>query len=64
MPDDFGFYGKGIDGYVHYNQAVDESFKKGGGGGGPRRSGAGSGKGILIAISVIIIILWVISHYE
>ncbi|MGI6182039.1 MAG: hypothetical protein ACOYIE_08185 [Agathobaculum sp.] len=25
--DDFGFYGKGIDGYVHYRQAMDESNK-------------------------------------
>ncbi len=23
--DDFGFYGKGIDGYVHYQQAMEES---------------------------------------
>ncbi len=23
--DDFGFYGKGIDGYVHYRQAMEES---------------------------------------
>ena len=25
--DDYGFYGKGIDGYVHYNQAFDEMHK-------------------------------------
>ncbi len=24
---DYGFYGKGIDGYVHYKQAFDESQK-------------------------------------
>lgn len=23
MKDDFGFYGKGLDGYVHYKQSVD-----------------------------------------
>ena len=25
--DDYGFYGKGIDGYVHYKQAFDETQK-------------------------------------
>lgn len=25
--DDFGFYGKGTEGYVHYRQAMDESNK-------------------------------------
>lgn len=25
--DDYGFYGKGIDGYVHYKQAFDEMHK-------------------------------------
>lgn len=25
--DDYGYFGKGIDGYVHYKQAFDESLK-------------------------------------
>ena len=25
--DDYGFYGKGIDGYVHYKQAFDEMHR-------------------------------------
>ena len=27
MSDDYGFYGKGLDGYVHYTQSVDEISK-------------------------------------
>lgn len=26
--DDYGYFGKGIDGYVHYKQALDENFKR------------------------------------
>ncbi|MGN1008166.1 MAG: hypothetical protein ACI4PV_04400 [Butyricicoccus sp.] len=26
--DDYGFYGKGIDGYVHYKQAFEETQKE------------------------------------
>ena len=37
MSDDYGYFGKGIDGYVHYMQAVNESNK--GGGGGPKKNG-------------------------
>ncbi len=38
MSKDFGPYGKGFDGYVHYTQAFDEA-KKGGGGRGPSSNG-------------------------
>ena len=31
MADDYGYFGKGIDGYVHYMQTVHESSKGGGG---------------------------------
>lgn len=34
MDDDFGYFGKGIDGYVHYNESFDRNFKGGGNGGG------------------------------
>ncbi len=34
MNDDFGYFGKGIDGYVHYNQAFERNFKNGGNGSG------------------------------
>ena len=32
MSDDYGYFGKGTEGYVHYMQAFDESNKGGGGG--------------------------------
>ena len=37
MLDDFGYFGKGIDGYVHDMQTVNGSHK--GGGGGPQKEG-------------------------
>ena len=36
MSGDFGPYGKGFDGYVHYTQAFDEAKKGGGGGPSPK----------------------------
>jgi len=39
MSDDYDPYGSGLDGYVHYTQAVNESQKGGGGGGGPSSNG-------------------------
>lgn len=38
MADDYGFYGREIDGYVHYNQAFNESQKSGAGGPNPSSS--------------------------
>ena len=38
MSDDYGPYGSGLDGYVHYMQAFNET-QKGGGGGGPTSNG-------------------------
>lgn len=35
---DFGFYGKGLDGYVHYKQSVDR-ITQSGGSSSPRRRG-------------------------
>ena len=35
--DDFGYFGKGTDGYIHYMQFM-ESNQKGGGGGGRKPS--------------------------
>lgn len=36
---DFGFYGKGLEGYVHYKTATDRATKRSGGG----SKGGGSG---------------------
>jgi len=38
MPNDYGYFGKGFDGYVHYMQAVDEA-KRGGSKRPPSKSG-------------------------
>jgi hypothetical protein len=60
MSDDYGFYGKGLDGYVHYTQSVDEISKGNrGGGGGKQPSGNGRGSPIVV-IAIIILIIYII----
>ena len=39
MSNDYGYFGKGINGYVHYMLAFNASNKGGGGGGGPKKDG-------------------------
>ena len=48
--DDYGYFGKGTDGYIHYMQFM-ESNKKGGGGGGRKPS---QNSGCLTAIVSVI----------
>lgn len=52
MSGDFGPYGKGLDGYVHYTQAFNES-QKGGGNGRKPPSNNGCLLSILFALSAI-----------
>lgn len=52
MPKDYGPYGKGLDGYVHYMQAFNES-EKGGGGGGKRPSGGGCLGSVIMVLGII-----------
>lgn len=40
MSDDYGHFGKGTEGYIHYMQAFNESNNGGGGG---KRQSSGSG---------------------
>lgn len=49
--DDYGYFGKGITGYVHYNEAVKRS--SGGGGG----NGSGGNGGCLITILIVLGVL-------
>ena len=50
MRDDYGYFGKGIDGYVHYMQAQDEGKKRGPGGG----SGGGCLSVLLVALGILL----------
>jgi hypothetical protein len=51
MDDDYGYFGKGITGYVHYNEAMKNSGGGGGGGGGSR-----GGCLTVMIISVVLVI--------
>ncbi|GEM_PF-516037 len=66
MPDDpdFGFYGKGLNGYVHYNQDFDENFPNRGGGGGNRGGGGGSPTWlrVIVALAIVFFIFWLIDE--
>lgn len=50
MPKDYGPYGKGLDGYVHYMQAFNEEEKHGGG----KRPSSGGCLGSVIMVLGII----------
>lgn len=41
MNDDYGYFGKGLTGYVHYTEAHKRIYGGGGGGGGGKGSGGG-----------------------
>ena len=60
MSDDYGPYGTGLDGYVHYTQAVDES-QKGGGGGGPSSNG-GCLTSVISVMAFVFIVVALIAH--
>lgn len=52
MSDDFGYFGKGTDGYIHYMQAFNET-QKGGGGGRKPSSNNGCLTSVIFVICVI-----------
>jgi hypothetical protein len=60
MMDDYGYFGQGLSGYVHYNEATSDG-PKGSGGGSPNGSGpngsGGKGKGPQGGIKVFLVIL-------
>ena len=54
--DDYGYFGKGIDGYVHYNESFERNFGKGGGGGGKKPgNNTGCGTGMYMTLLVVIV---------
>ena len=55
--DDFGDFGKGVGGYLLYQQTVDDAHRGGGHGGG----GGGGGIGWVIAIAIIVIVIQIAS---
>ena len=60
MSDDYGFYGKGFEGYSHYMQEFDGS-NKGSSGGGPRKNKNGNNNaGGCIVIIVLALLIYAI----
>lgn len=53
MPKDYGPYGKGLDGYVHYMQAFNEEEKRGGGGGKKPPGGGGCLGSVIMVLGII-----------
>jgi len=51
MGGDYGYFGKGTKGYVHYNQAFQRNFGKGGGGG--ARGGCGCGSALFLLALIV-----------
>lgn len=51
---DHGYFGKGLDGYVHYKQVFDPSSRSSGGGPGPDRNAGCLTMVIYIAILLVI----------
>ena len=62
MSDDYGPYGSGLDGYVHYAQAVDES-QKGGGGGGGTSSNGGCLTSVISVMAFVFMVVALIVHF-
>lgn len=54
MADDYGYFGKGTEGYVHYMQAVEESSGKKGNGSGKR--GGGCLQTMLLAFCLFVLL--------
>ena len=57
MPDDYGYFGKGTEGYIHYMQAVNESNK---GGGGKRPPKSGCLTQVIGVMAIIATAIWLI----
>lgn len=54
MKNDYGYFGKGTEGYIHYMQAQGEASGKKRGGGG-RRGGNGGCLGTLLVICLLVL---------
>lgn len=57
---DYGFYGKGIEGYVQYMQAFEDSKKGSSGGGGNHQNGNNTGCAAVLTILIIIAVICII----
>lgn len=56
MADDYGYFGKGTEGYIHYMQAQDEISGKKSGGGGKRGSGCLQAMLVTLCLPVMLVV--------
>ena len=59
--DDYGYFGKGVDGYIHYMQFFNET-QKGGGRGQKPSSNGGCLTSILYILDFIIIVIVLLTY--
>lgn len=57
MNDDYGYFGRGLTGYVHYTEALKDIHGGGGGGGG---KGSGGGWTRVFLILLILNVLYIL----
>ncbi len=59
MSEDYGFYGKGFEGYGHYMTAINSNKNGGGGGGGKPSSGGDFSVWpiVILLISIVFVII-------
>lgn len=60
MAQDYGPYGQGLDGYVHYMQAFNETQRGGGGGGRKPSSNSGCLTSIISIMGALLIVVAII----
>jgi hypothetical protein len=60
MADDYGYFGKGTEGYIHYMQAQDEISGKKRGGGGKRGGGCLQAMLAALCLPILLCVLFVI----
>jgi hypothetical protein len=60
MDDDYGYFGKGTEGYIHYMQAQDEISGKKRGSGGKRGGGCLQTMLVILCLPILLVVFVVI----
>jgi hypothetical protein len=60
--DDYGYFGKGTEGYIHYMQSFDETQKKSDGGGRKPSSNSGCLTSVISVLGAVLILSLLFTH--